>query len=1143
MLHLITGRSGSGKTEYLLRTLGALAQAGNDQLILLVPEQYSFDSERAILEHFGNRTGQNIQVLSFSRLADYVFRKLGLAGVTDPDDGTRIIFMLRAIHSVQDSLEYYTKHIDSVPLARQLVATAKEIHQAGAALDQLEQIAHTTDRPSFSRKLHDLALIFRTYEAMLAKSYPHADRSSELLCQKLDETLLLSGYTVAIDGFKSFTRQEMEIIRRLFRQSKDCFLSLCTPDPYGADPSMVFPAINNTAKRILRLAKEENVRVVIPKQQELGIQPGLRFHEKELAHLEANFFTPLEKPYEGGNRHVTIRSSQDLFEECRWIAATSRKLIRENGLRCKDIAVIVRHEEDYRFDLLSAFREYGIPVFDDSRQPVASQPLLVLCCSVLDLADSFSTEKFLRYLKTGLTPLSELECSRLENYILLWDLKGKEIREEFTKNPLGLGVPNDEKTVQRAEQELKELNKFRKTAVEPLKAFSRKAKRATFRDIGTALYQFLQDTGVPESLLNLASGYAQEGKIALAREQNDIWSLFTQILEQLASVYGDEVSTVQNYKNLFSAVVSVSTLGEIPQSLDEITIGSADRIRLNSPKVVFVSGCEEGIFPAAVSSPGLFTAQDRQELNKDGIELSLSDELIAAEERFTAYTAAAAASEQVFFTYHRVDTDGSALYPSPIIETVQSLFPDQNRQDAELDVGAFCPPEYFCETERSSFQTYAGLLRPQTEPDRETEFVVRTVLQNSRLEQDRIQALDRTAEQAPFHIENHKIAETLFGKNMQLSASRVDTYYRCPFQYFCKYGLNAKPRKPAKLDPAQSGTVVHYVLEHLLAETPIGRLTLLSNQDRLTAVHNAVDKWLSTYLDERMDGSEDKTLRFLYLYHQLALSLYDIVNRLCEEFSKSQFVPTDFELGIGTPDGLPAYSLSLNDGGSLHITGSIDRVDTYKKDDVTYVRVVDYKTGGKDFVLSDVLYGLNMQMLIYLFAIEAGGQKRYGVVKPAGVLYYQAKRNVISQHSRSGPSEFEVKDLLSRNCSSGLLLEDRNMLTAMEEDLKGTYIPARLKVTKKKGEELIGNLITARDMGLLRKRIDKILQEMAESLHRGEIQAVPAYNTTHYKNICDYCDYRAVCGFEDGEVREISKLDNPEVFTTLEDEEGGDLNE
>lgn len=295
--------------------------------------------------------------------------------------------------------------------------------------------------------------------------------------------------------------------------------------------------------------------------------------------------------------------------------------------------------------------------------------------------------------------------------------------------------------------------------------------------------------------------------------------------------------------------------------------------------------------------------------------------------------------------------------------------------------------------------------------------------------------------------------------------------------------------------------------------------------------HAEVDKWLSRYLDQYMGGSGDKSRRFRYLYFQLARTLYDIIDRLCAEFAESDFVPTDFELKIGGDEAdIPAYHLDLEGGASLDIYGSVDRVDTYEKDGTTYIRVVDYKTGGKDFALSDVLAGLNMQMLIYLFAIGKNGEKRYGLNKPAGILYYPARRNPIPQHSRSGPTDEERRDQRKANCGSGLFLLDSNTLTAMEHDLGQKYIPIK---QDKKGN-LTGNLITAQNLGSLNRYLDDILRRMAESLYSGQISAEPAHGS-RYPHTCTYCDYQSVCGYENDAPRELDDCKNEEAVSRLQE--------
>lgn len=1112
MLHLITGRAGSGKTTALLHLLRQQAEKGSRQLILIVPEQYSFVSERNVLQAFGSQTAQNIHVLSFSRLADFCFRLAGEAPGSDPGDSTRILYMLRAISSVQDRLQFYRRHITSVPLARRLVETHRQLRQASATPEQLGLLAAGSSRPAFTRKMGDLALIYTAYDAMFLAHFPEADRTPERLCRLLDETHMLEGYSIAVDGFKGFTQQELEILKRLFRQCSDVWVSLCTEDPFQTDAALLFPAVNETAHHLLRIAKEEQVKAV---QEPSKGEPPCRFRNAALVHLEQNFLSPTASPFEGDGSPVVCCGAPGKYEEARYIAAEAHRLVREEGYRCREIAVIVRQEEDYHRELLSAFRQYGLPVYDDTRQPVEYQPLIVLCRTLLDLACGFSTADLLRYLKTGLSPLQNYDAAQLENYILLWDLKGSQLRKPFTANPFGYGKEMDDD----AKKQLQKLNALRETVLNPLEHFLSRTRRGTFTQFGTALFQFLTETSVPEQLKDLAVGYADTGRTALANEQNAVWNLMTDLLSQLAEAYGEEVTDIRIFANLFQAMVSVSTLGSIPQSLDEIAVGSADRIRPDAPRAVFVAGCAEGIFPASVENTGLLTAQDRDEFSEKGLNIGFPDDLVAAEERFTAYTAVTAASERVYISYSRMAPSGESLLPSVLFTSVKALFPHSERRPPE--------PLALAETPASAYSTYAELLHPKTAGEQENAYVLRSVLEQCPETADRLPVLDRAAARAPFRLTDRGTAEKLFGTHMGLSASRVDVYHQCPFRYFCQYGLQAVPRKPARLDPAQSGTVIHYVLEHLIRELGSEALISMTVQER----HAEVDKWLSRYLDQYMGGSGDKSRRFRYLYFQLARTLYDIIDRLCAEFAESDFVPTDFELKIGGDEAdIPAYHLDLEGGASLDIYGSVDRVDTYEKDGTTYIRVVDYKTGGKDFALSDVLAGLNMQMLIYLFAIGKNGEKRYGLNKPAGILYYPARRNPIPQHSRSGPTDEERRDQRKANCGSGLFLLDSNTLTAMEHDLGQKYIPIK---QDKKGN-LTGNLITAQNLGSLNRYLDDILCRMAESLYSGQISAEPVHGS-RYPHTCTYCDYQSVCGYENDAPRELDDCKNEEAVSRLQE--------
>ncbi len=1144
MLNLILGRSGSGKTEFSRHILKSRAQLGDKRLLLIVPEQFSFASERALLSDLPADLAQNIEVLSFTRLCDFVGRELGGLAVNTIDDSVKIIVMMRTLEGLKDSLKLYAAHTDSTSLAKEFLSLIDELKKERITPDMLDAVSEKTASAALSLKLKECALIFRTYDAVLSQSYTDESTLSDMLCQKLECNDFFSGYTICIDAFKGFTGQEFEIIKHLLIQAAEVYITLPTDDIYANDPSMIFVSVNETAKRLISIAKENSITVRYTGEDETGedegfIKSGIRFKSEALAFLEKNIFSPCSETFDHETNDIVLVSANDIHDECMFVAATARKLLTEDGYRLNDIAVITRSEDEYKTELISTFKKFDLPVFEDKRQPVSAQPLITLCFSVLQIMTSgFTTENILRYLKCGLSPLSDIEVARLENYALMWDFGAKAWREDFTNSPAGLDELKSKSAIERNEKELADLNEMRKKTVLPLMALKNSLKEATASDISRALYKFILSTGVDSELKRFAIELNDDGNSDLAAEQDRVWDLLMNILSKLGSIHADTKTDIKTYTELFRAVIDMTDLGSIPHTLDEITVGSADRIRLTNPRAVFVVGCEEGVFPAVISDNGILSSSDRRELEDLDLHLSSNISIKACEERFIAYSALTQAREKLFISYHK--TDGTSGYaPSIIYENTLKLFKDSIKVLDTDDIDC----EYYAETPQSAFSIYAqnySLLAVEEEAVKLNS--IRSSISDIDEFSRKFQALDRAANKKDFRIEDPYIATDLFGKDMYLSASRVDVYHKCAFEYFCKHGIKALPGKKAQLSPAVSGTVIHFVLEKVIKELGKDKLIALTNEQ----IAEIVNKWLTIYLNENIGGFDNKTLRFKYLYNRLSISLCDVLKRLCEEFKNSEFIPCDFELPIddnaakdGT--GVPSYTLELQDGGKLELHGSVDRVDKYEKDGTTYIRVVDYKSGGKDFVLSDVIYGLNMQMLIYLFAIQAGGQERYGHVQPSGILYYPAKRNQVSLSSKKAKEEEILKDKRKHDRGNGLFLLDEDVLNAMEIGIGGHFIPVEVK-DKKGVSTITGNLITAQRLGRLRNRIDLILREMAENLHSGYISAIPAFGED-YKYTCDYCDYKTVCGFEDGKRREVKKISNDEVFELLDTEVINDVSQ
>ncbi len=391
------------------------------------------------------------------------------------------------------------------------------------------------------------------------------------------------------------------------------------------------------------------------------------------------------------------------------------------------------------------------------------------------------------------------------------------------------------------------------------------------------------------------------------------------------------------------------------------------------------------------------------------------------------------------------------------------------------------------------------------------------------------EAICSLAENKSVQIKNKETSTSLFGADMYVSASRVEDFYNCPFRYFCKFGLNARPRNKAEIDPMQRGTLIHYVLEKILSDVGSKALSKLGERQ----IVDLVDKYTNEFFMSEMGNINDLSLRFKYNYKRLSKLIYSVVIHLAKEFSVSDFEAKAFELSIDKDGQVKPEVLSLDDGGTIQIRGSIDRVDTFEKNNERYVRVVDYKSGRKVFNLSDIMQGLNLQMFIYLFSLcEDKTASLNGT--PAGVLYMHSSRDIFPFDSKkSAESDIEQKEDSSYKMKGIVLKDDDNIVaSAMEKDFAGKYIPVKMN----KNEELTGSLASLEEFGLIHKKVNSLVAQMGSELHSGNISHSPVKNKNH-KNTCDFCDYKDVCANKKIiECRVTEELTDEEVKKQLVEE-------
>lgn len=1106
MLHIITGRTGSGKTRKIRKLIADTAFSEPNKAVLIVPEQFSFETERAMLQLLGNEKGNTAEVLSFSRLAEKVLDKCGKLPDKTVDDSTRAILMSIAVESLGEKTVKFRRYVKNPALISELISFRKELKKYKIEPKALKIASGSVRRESFSLKLSELAEIFNCYDVLVHENFGDDTDYLDILCDALESDDYFSGKTVAVDGFSGFSGQEYAVLEKILKTSSDLYITFCYDNENRNGRYELFRNAHNEIKTLKDIANRAGVKIA-PTE---NLEPKEEYKAPELNFLEKHLFEDSHEIFSGDANEITLMPCKNKKDECDAIASEIRRLTRIFGYRYRDIAVIERQEGSYKNELASSFRKYGIKCFFDSRQSVTHQPLTVfLRTLLLIINDGFSADNVLAILKTGLYGFTTEEIGEFEDYVLMWNINGAAFKKEWKDNPEGFGEEKNEKT----EQKLAELNKLRERIVAPILSLKSKISSKNGETISKEIFMFLRNAGIDKNLKNIALALQTNGDSELSIEQSTVWQMITEIFDTLNFAVGKQTISISRYAELFDILVSSKDVGVIPSGVDEVIVGSADRIRASALKAVFVVGANEGVFPGVSSAGTLLSDRERTELIENNIELVSNLEYNSVSELFIAYRALTLSTDKLYVSFSSFDSDSSSLFPSDIVISIEKMFPNHSVfRDTALNR---------IESEKSAFSALAG------------ESVNGSTLASSLYEyfkensnDGKIQMINKIRKNS-FELTDGRIAEELFGKDMYLTASRTEKYYHCPFEYFCEYGISAKPRKTAEVDPAQTGTLVHFVLETILREYPKEKLTNLSRNE----AKEITDRIIETYVEEQMSGIENKNASFLRTVELIKDRTLKVVLRLIEEFKNCDFTPVDFELNIDRDGEIRPYELELSDGGKVRIRGKVDRVDSYSDGENNFIRIIDYKTGGKDFNLYEVLEGINMQMLIYLFAIWQNGGEKYGNVIPAGVLYFPAKavKLTASKIGRYSDEAALQKAEKSKYQMKGLVLNNINVINAMEHGGGGVLIPSSID----KNGHAAGNVITLNSLYKLRDRVDSEIKNMAESLHKGKINAFPT------EGACDYCVYKSVCKRESGApVHEIEKLKFDEVLEILGGDDG-----
>ena len=1088
MLKFIFGRAATGKTSSVLQLIKQDTQNGKN-VVLIIPEQFSFESEKSVLHLLGDTDAEKVEVLSFSRLCDAVDRLTGGICSTVLSDSDKLILMARAINMSADELELWGKYKNSRGFAKNILDNINEFKLNAVSYEDILNAADKSESGTLALKLRDISTIYKNFNMLLGEKFLDPSDRLERLYDKLYDCRYFENKTVYIDSFDGFTGQQYKIINQILSSADDVTISLLNKD--NGVKYDLFENIRKTAERIRKSAIERNIEIA-----EDTVLSKSFYKSNNIALVEALLSGSKADNLqaEENDDGVTIINANTPYDEAEFVAREVRRLVRENkDLRYRDIVVIARDTGLYEENVISAFAKNKVSCFVDKRVPLSAFPPVIAALSAISVATDFSTKALLDFYKIGLTDIPIDKIFELENYTYIWGIEGDLWYSDWTMNPEGF------KTGEISEDSAKKLYEINKTRQDMLSYFSefKENFKGSPKNRAKEIVKLFDKCNLRTALLKMKQEYKAKGEKTYAEALSSAFDTFMQLLDSIVNCMESGSVSNREFTDTLKNSLSFSSVGIAPQKLDEVTFGAADRIRPSRPKIAFILGANQNLFPRTAKGGGILANRERDILISLGIDISDRSISESIDEEFLVYSNVCCPTQRLYISYHTLDNEGKEAEPSAFVELIKDNIVCKKTIEPKPIEADNLP-----ETLSAAFSAYCHSLAQYPE---KVMTIGKALLSIEEIK-PKLKLIEKGYEKRNYNI-SPNTAEKLFGDKISISPSRLDNFMACSFSFLCKFGFKAYPLQKAEFDVMQRGTIVHYILERIISEY---RSKIAEFTDEKIA--ELVDFYTEEYLDSVTGYRTIENPRFKFLVYTIKRSVKEIVRQIANEFAQSKFEPVAFELNIGKGE-IPPLEIDLYDNKKISVGGQVDRVDLWDN----YIRIVDYKTGSRKFRLPDILVGQNMQMLIYLYALIKNGT--YKGKDPAGIFYMPAKRDLNGGGLRM----------------DGLSVCDEELAFAMEAENKGEFVtPLKFNKNGDIDWRSANKFIDKTDFSAVFCQIERMLYKMGANITEGNFKVNPTDSIDN--NACKYCEYSAICAVENKPHKKAQPLKNSEVIAAIREE-------
>lgn len=1138
-LRFYFGPSGSGKSHRIYEEImQRAAQEPGRNFLIIVPDQFTMQTQKDLVMRSDRGGILNIDVLSFGRLSHRILEEVGTKEMPVLDDTGKSLVLQKIAADLKEQLPAMGSLLHKQGYIHEVKSAISEFMQYGISTQDMDKlIASAEKRGALAMKLRDLKTLYRGFQDYIRDHFITTEETLDVLRRSLVKSKILPDSVVIFDGFTGFTPIQNRLIQELMRVCEETIVTVTIgeeEDPYQMDGEQkLFHLSKKTVADLVKLAAEAEVT----RGEDVFVKGGPnRFTEAPaLCYLEQNLFRYQYEPYTEKQCEIRMFEALSPREEVHQTALYIRKLIREEGLTYRDIAVVIGDLEGYASYVETEFGQLEIPCFLDRTRGIVLNPMIEYIKSALQLyIRDFSYDTVFHFLRSGMADISREEIDELENYVIRTGARGyRTYSRLFTRRTEEMQQGSGQEDTERAEETLERLNRIRQQFADTVEILHM-APRAKAGEYVDHLYDFLEQNQVQQKLLNYQQQFEQEGDLAKAREYAQIYRLVMDLLDQIYELLGEEEISLQEFADILEAGFGEITVGTIPQNVDRIVVGDMERTRLKQVKVLFFLGVNDGNIPKNASKGGIISDMDREFLIESGTEMAPSPRQQMYIQRLYLYLNMTKPSERLYLSYAKVNSDGKGIRPSYLIDTVRKLFPQlaveypQNRSRLEQIEGRQEGARYLAEELRE----YAdGTLR---EEERQDFYLMYRAYEADPEGRDRLTAaaFRRYKESGLSRI----VARALYGRQLENSVSRLETYAACACRHFLQYGLSLQEREEFGFEVSDMGNVYHAVLENFagkLAES--GRTWWDFDENFATqAIKEAVEGYAATYGETVLYSSA----RNEYAITRMSRILTRTVLTLQQHLKQGSFQPDDYELSFRFAEDLDSIHVDLSEEEKMHLQGRIDRIDVSEDAEHVYVKVIDYKSGNKKFDLAALYYGLQLQLVVYMnAAMELESRKHPDKeIVPAALLYYHIDDPTIETPVELTQEQIN-EEILTKLRMNGVVNSDPAVVERLDRFLqdKSKVIP----VEKKKDGSFSARsgILSREELHVVSAYVDTKIRQIGREILDGKIAANP-YEKGN-EEACTYCAYKKVCGFDGSipgyEKRQLEDLDKQTLMQRMQE--------